>query len=201
MATPPDTTSPLPATTEKCTATIRETGERCTRWPIRGGTVCMAHGGAAPQVRDAANRRLQRDQMRVDLGQLMAELEVSAAGRGPTEILLDVVYRAHAMVQVIGAQLGGVGDDLTRLDRYQQAQPHVLFDMYDRALDRAGRVSKMALDAGVAERLVQVEQEKGRLLADVIRAIFADPELGLTDAQRAVSGAVAGRHLRALTAG
>lgn len=201
MATPPDTTSPLPDPGEKCTSTCSTTGERCTNWPIRGGKVCMMHGGAAPQVRDAANRRLQRDQMRVDLGQLMAELEVTAAGRGPTEILLDIVYRAHAMVQVIGAQLGGVGDDLTRKDRYQQAQPHVLFDMYDRALDRAGRASKMALDAGVAERLVQVEQEKGRLLADVIRAIFADPQLGLTDAQRAVSGAVAGRHLRALTAG
>lgn len=201
MAIPPDTTSPLPNPREKCTATIKDTGERCTRYPIRGGTVCMAHGGAAPQVRDAATRRLQRHQMRIDLGQLLEELELSAEGRGPTEILLDVVYRSHAWVQVVGAHIGDLGDDLTRVDRYGNEQPAVLVAMYDQALDRAARASKMALDAGVAERLVQVEQEKGRLLAEVMRQIFDDPELGLTEQQRALSGRVAGRHLRALTAG
>jgi hypothetical protein len=200
MAIPPDTTSPMPPAGQKCTA-VRGNGKPCGRWPILGGTVCMAHGGAAPQVREAANRRLQRDQMRRDLGELMAELEVDAAGRGPTELLLDVVYRSHAMVQVIGAQMGKVGSTLTRKDRYQQDQPHVLIGMYDQALDRASRAAKAALDAGVAEALVRVEQEKGRILAEVMRAIFADPELGLTEEQRAVSGKVAGRHLRVLTAG
>lgn len=201
MATPPDTTSPLPDAREKCTATVRTTGLRCTNWPIQGGKVCMMHGGAARQVREAATRRLQRHQMQVDLGQLMADLEIAAAGRGPTEILLDCVARTHAMVQIIGARLGDIGDDLTREDRYGQDQPHVLVLMYDRALEQAARAAKMALDAGVAERLVQVEQEKGRLFAEVIRAILNDPELGLTQEQQAVSGRVAGRHLRMLNAG
>lgn len=42
----------------RCTAKSTRSGERCKRPPIRGGTVCATHGGSAPQVRDAAQRRL-----------------------------------------------------------------------------------------------------------------------------------------------
>ena len=33
-------------------------GTLCSRWAIRGGTVCPMHGASAPQVREAARRRL-----------------------------------------------------------------------------------------------------------------------------------------------
>ncbi len=36
----------------------RSNGQPCGAHAIRGGTVCVAHGGGAPQVRDAARRRL-----------------------------------------------------------------------------------------------------------------------------------------------
>lgn len=35
----------------------RKNGERCKAWAIRGGFVCRAHGGAAPQVRAKAQQR------------------------------------------------------------------------------------------------------------------------------------------------
>lgn len=41
----------------KCHATNRQ-GNRCGRPHIPGGTVCRFHGGAAPQVREAAQARL-----------------------------------------------------------------------------------------------------------------------------------------------
>jgi len=40
-----------------CTAKKKD-GTPCKRPPIKGGTVCMSHGGAAPQVRRKANERL-----------------------------------------------------------------------------------------------------------------------------------------------
>ena len=40
-----------------CTAR-RQDGKPCGSYAIRGGTVCRRHGGSAPQVRAAANRRL-----------------------------------------------------------------------------------------------------------------------------------------------
>ena len=41
----------------QCTAHIK-TGAQCRRWSIEGGTVCIMHGGSAPQVKTAARRRL-----------------------------------------------------------------------------------------------------------------------------------------------
>jgi hypothetical protein len=43
----------------KCTATNRQ-GKRCGKAPIPGGTVCRMHGGAAPQVKEAAMERLRQ---------------------------------------------------------------------------------------------------------------------------------------------
>lgn len=42
---------------QKCGAK-RSNGEPCKRWAIVGGTVCATHGGSAPQVKEAARRRV-----------------------------------------------------------------------------------------------------------------------------------------------
>ena len=44
----------------RCTARAKSTGQQCRNPPIRGGTVCRMHGGAAPQVRRSATLRLDR---------------------------------------------------------------------------------------------------------------------------------------------
>ena len=41
-----------------CSATSTQSGERCRCYPMKGSTVCSTHGGMAPQVRNAAARRL-----------------------------------------------------------------------------------------------------------------------------------------------
>ena len=41
----------------QCTAKANRTGERCRRDAIKGGRVCISHGGKAPQVKKAAARR------------------------------------------------------------------------------------------------------------------------------------------------
>ena len=42
----------------QCTAVSKQSGEQCKRAPIVGGTVCVVHGGSAPAVKMAAQRRL-----------------------------------------------------------------------------------------------------------------------------------------------
>ena len=46
-------------------ARSKRSGDQCKRTPIRGGSVCSAHGGKAPQVAAAAKRRLQDQAARV----------------------------------------------------------------------------------------------------------------------------------------
>ena len=50
--------SPDPMSRPRCTAHSKQTGLQCKRTPIPGGTVCRYHGGAAPQVKQAALERL-----------------------------------------------------------------------------------------------------------------------------------------------
>lgn len=49
--------NPLPTDQRQCTARTRQ-GNRCRQRPILGATVCRMHGGAAPQVKRAAQLRL-----------------------------------------------------------------------------------------------------------------------------------------------
>lgn len=42
----------------KCVGHSSQTGKPCQKYPIRGGTVCRKHGGAAPQVQAKAKERL-----------------------------------------------------------------------------------------------------------------------------------------------
>ena len=42
----------------RCTAKAKQTGNRCKRAAILGGTVCKIHGGGAPAVKKAARQRL-----------------------------------------------------------------------------------------------------------------------------------------------
>jgi hypothetical protein len=44
---------------KKCSAKSSRTGEPCKKYAIVGGSVCDTHGGRAPQVREAARRRIE----------------------------------------------------------------------------------------------------------------------------------------------
>jgi hypothetical protein len=44
----------------QCTARSKQTGQRCRQPAALGGNVCRIHGGAAPQTRAKAQRRLQQ---------------------------------------------------------------------------------------------------------------------------------------------
>ncbi len=42
-----------------CTAKSKQSGQQCRRRPIPGGTVCVIHGGGAPQVQASAQERFR----------------------------------------------------------------------------------------------------------------------------------------------
>jgi hypothetical protein len=64
----------------RCTA-HRSDGAPCRAWAIRGGRVCAAHGGRAPQVRAAARRRLESAALTAYLYRRIPPVPLGAAPR------------------------------------------------------------------------------------------------------------------------
>lgn len=150
----------------------------CTR-PAGWGTDhvgvgrCKLHGGGTPSHRVGARRRLQAQAVEGQIGALLAELELDAADVHPVEVILDAVRRAWAMVQVLGALVGEIDrGGLWGPDHLDDARPHVATEMYRVWLADAGRLSKLALDAGVDERRVRLAESQGEQLAGVVRGIL-----------------------------
>ena len=85
----------------------RSNGKPCSSWAIRGGWVCWSHGGAAPQVRAAAARRV---------AELEAEHDaMEAAGHPSTRAF-------HHELLKLGAHRGSlfIGADRRRWERTQR---------------------------------------------------------------------------------
>lgn len=77
----------------KCSAHT-SSGRPCKRWAIVGGTVCPTHGGSAPQVREAARRRIT-DMVLSNLStaqRLIDDPETPAPVRA--RLLIDMLDRA-----------------------------------------------------------------------------------------------------------
>lgn len=61
--------------------------------------------------------------------------------------------------------------------------------------DRCAGFATKAIAAGLAERQVRLAEKQGQMIADVLRAVLGDPELGLSAEQRAAAPATIRRHL------
>lgn len=74
----------------KCKATNRQ-GQRCGKFAIPGGAVCRMHGGAAPQVKNAAEERLRALEFPaiVRIGQLIEQKEFPSVAYQASKDVLD----------------------------------------------------------------------------------------------------------------
>ena len=173
---------------EQCIATAKTSGARCKRTAIPGGTVCRYHGGSAPQVRRSAERRLARDRAYGEAGRLMELMgESTAESADPLSTLLEAVARSRMMArafEVLVAELdtanrievsededGGryIKPGVLALTHLGDLTTHPYVEQLRTWTVEAARISKLALDAGVEERKVQLAEEQGNLLGQVLR--------------------------------
>lgn len=77
-----------PSTRRRCRATTRQ-GPQCTNPPVNGAVVCRMHGGSAPQVQNAARRRLlaAADPAAAKLVELVNSDDEAVALRAATALL------------------------------------------------------------------------------------------------------------------
>ncbi len=168
----------------RCTALARSSGERCRRAAILGGTVCRVHGGAAPQVKAAAKKRLALEDLRsADFGLALAELEIEVGDRSPVEQLEVALKRTSAMTEALRLMVGALtvpGDERTKHpevwhrggifnpDRFGEESTHAILEEYGRWLDRQGRLSEIAIRVGFDERRVRLVESQAQLMATVL---------------------------------
>lgn len=167
------------------------------------------HGGLAPRVRAAGQRRTQ---------QAAAERAVALFGApkdvDPAQALLDLVHWTAGEVEYWRdrvRQLAAEDEDaltwgITREKSggddhgtTTEAKPAVQYVMLYAAQDRLAQYATAALKAGVAERQVRLAETQGSLVAGAVRAIL--DALNLTPDQQALVPTVVPAQLRLLAGG
>ena len=164
-------------THRSCTAHTTS-GRACRASAINGTNVCKVHGGSAPQVKATAAKRVAQQKAAAALDRLGLRRE----GLTPTELLAEVVERAGADLEYAAA-MAAAGDD---------AWAAAYLDI----LDRAGRVAKAGVDAGLQERAVQVQEAQAVILATVVRDALDRSGIDMSARQTVMAEVAAG--LRAL---
>ncbi len=166
----------------RCTATARS-GNRCKKAAIIGAKVCRAHGGAAPQVKAKAKKRVEKEiaQKAVVLYGLPREIE-------PHQALLEEVHRTAGHVAWLGQVVQEIKDQqklthgVTKTIQLPDgsrrveasAAVNIWLQLYQEERDRLVRVARSAIEAGVAERQVRLAEQQAEQLAQVITAILSD---------------------------
>jgi hypothetical protein len=172
-----------------CRATSKQSQQRCRRWAAQGQHVCASHGAKSPQAIEAAEKRLAVVKVREALVKMGVRVE-----QHPIEVLLAQVYEANGNVEFLRAKVQEL-----ELPAKLTTAAVALLDLYNQERDRAAKMAKLALDAGVQERHVQIQAQQGEMLAELIRHVLDNPELALSPTQRQRGRAIAARRLRLLS--
>lgn len=119
---PLDTRDPM-VMSNQCTAMSKQAKRRCKQPAIPGGTVCRFHGGAAPQVRQAAKDRIAAlvDPAIDALQRALDHKDVNAAVRAARDLLDRAGLAPPQQKQV--EHSGGVSllDSLRRIEAKEDA--------------------------------------------------------------------------------
>lgn len=177
---------------DKCPAVWKKgmyAGKRCPSrsgrgiWPYEGlGGPCMAHGGAKKAGRSTGAWLMAH--------KFAEELDVS-----PWEALLMVIRITAGRVRYCEAVLASAVDDREIEGRIGEAEPTGVaedgtlttgrdlrwwVDTSERERDRLARVSKAAIDAGVAQLLIEKELRAGEELAGTfVKTLTAMEDAGM----------------------
>jgi hypothetical protein len=187
-------------------------GLPCMMYPRRGATVCKRHGGRAPQVIAAAERR--RQQMEAEAAVVTYGLSIDI---DPAQALLEEVQRTAGHVAWLGAIIAGmeqrdlvwgVTEEIDRpfgenggggLETRSKSQPNVWLSLYQTERAHLARVAKDALGADAAGRIATVFEQIGTTYMAMFERVL--DQIELTPEQRAAFPGVLVKELQALPDG
>ena len=140
----------------------------CRANPVRGATVCSKHG-LTKAVRQKAAERVVAEKVAATHGELMERYR--RPGQHPYELLAEVAEGMATVTRMVQQRLADLStaadDDDTRAE----------MNLYRDHARSLAPVAKMLLDAGIEERLVQLEEAKVDLVQRAIRMAMHRAEL------------------------
>lgn len=176
----------------KCNSLKRDGKNRCTLDAGHGTDhpgygACRYHGGNSPSLKKSAVKAQVRD--------LAQELDMD-----PHDALLFTVRLAAGVVKWLRDKISELEDpdeSQTAVDRAADAAVLQMYmEQYGTERDRLAKAAKLAIDAGIDERRIALEEDQGEAIAKAFQGVFAD--LDLTPEQKRAAPAVVRKHLTLL---
>ncbi len=159
-----------PTDEQRCTATTGK-GARCSKFRVKGAVVCLTHGAGAPQVRDAAERRVADTVAREVAARVGVDVE--RFDGNPYEALRDLLARDQAELERFGRLATRLEDSqLTYTSKGGVEMLRAVLGAYQQERDALGRRLDLLLRAGVAERLMQTREAQTRVGQQGTAALF-----------------------------
>lgn len=173
--------------TRRCGARTRSNGT-CGQAALFGQARCRMHGGSSPQAIHAAQLRMAESQARA----VLAELEIEPCD-DPLEALSLLAGEVLAWRDVLRDQVRRLSD-LAGMDGFGVERARAVVELYERAMDRCGKVLTAIAKLNLDERMVKLSEAQGSLIAQVIEGTLRD--LNLDESQQASGRQIASKRLR-----
>lgn len=162
----------------QCKARSKTSGAQCKKPAVPGALVCHYHGGAAPQVKAAGLKRVAKAEALQWATEQAEQLpEIQALGVDPyvhLEALLRHEATTYATWRIAVRVLIDSGDLLLWQNNKGEAAIHPYVEEQDKAAARWVRVAKNAVDAGVSQRRIAIEEETAGLVAQAASLALAE---------------------------
>lgn len=162
---------------------------------------CQLHGGRGVAQASQGVRLMRDMQARQAVTSLAEPIDID-----PIDALLHLVHEAAGNVAFLGARVADLGyslvGDVYSVARDGSAVPvsedaRGIVKLYNEERDRLAKVSKIAIEAGVEKKQVELLEQQADLLVTVLRAVVQ--QLGLNEAKRNEALALMAAELRRLS--
>lgn len=196
-----------------CIGHRKSDGKACTSWPIPGSNVCINHGGRAPQVRRKASANMEywEEMRRVTQGLTSAGIDLEQ--KDPIRELLWAVATSSHAVKWLGykvaelvtpdvsgdptADVIGIDDEgnprrptqaqlLYAADEQGTFRTHPLWKEWNAERQRHARFAKLAVDAGVSERMIRIAEAQSEIIVETMLYALDQLRLGPEIKEQAV---------------
>jgi hypothetical protein len=156
---------------KRCTATSKRTGQRCGLARIPGTTVCAKHGGAAPQVRAAAARRVAEQKVRKAAMKL--DVDPQEVSTDPVALLGGMIHSGAMMMErfsrLVDRCEDGQSPVYTARSGVRQIRPEFAALRAER--ESLGRHLELWLKVSVAQAQLNRDEEASELTDRVATAL------------------------------